>query len=213
MRTVVTLALLSLTVVAGCASTDNGDTKPKKSRLTRFAFKKDLESNRPTGKKLPKQEGVELVDAMGKSVKLSDFRGKPMVLAVMRGFAGFVCPYCTTQTAQLATRYEEIKAAGAEVVIVYPTKSEEPEKIKDFVEACNEILEEEGEDALPFPVLLDPGVKLVTKYNLEGIDLSRPSLFVLDAEGLVRYAYVGKKVSDRPSPDRILEELSALTKD
>jgi len=61
-------------------------------------------------------------------------------------------------------------------------------------------------------VFLDPGVKVVKTYNLEW-DLSRPSTFILDAQGVIRYAYVGKKSSDRPSVDRIVEEVKKLAQE
>ena len=199
-------------LVTGCGSTGSPQEPParpeaaKKSGLTRFTFK-DVESNSETGGRLPERD-VQLIGASGETVSLSDYRGKPLVLIFMRGFPGFICPYCTTQTAQLAARYGELTAAGAEVAIVYPTKEDDREKVREFVAACNEILEEEGEAGLPFPVLLDPGTKVVRRYNIEG-DLSKPSTYVLDAQGVVHYAYVGRTSDDRPSVDRILKEVQS----
>lgn len=215
------VVLLSLAFLSGCGggSSDSraqaheevASRPAKKSKLNRFDSKwTDEPSNRKTGDKLPTQGDATLVGPDGKPVSLASYEGKPLVLVVMRGFAGFICPFCATQTAQLATRYGELTAAGAEVVIVYPTKDEQQSKIDEFVAAVNAALAEEGEESIPFKVLLDPGVKLVKKYNLEGIDLSRPSTFVLDVEGVVAYAYVGKKIYDRPTVDRILNEVKAL---
>lgn len=211
--------VIPVLLLGGCASPGDGGDAPgveapqkKKSRLHRFNFA-DRPSNQKTGSKLEsKADPTTLVGRDGEDVPLSSYQGKPLVLVFMRGFPGFICPYCTTYTAQIATRYAEIKAAGAEVVVVYPTKEEDAAKIEEFVRAANEILEEEGEGAIPFPVLLDPGTKVVRKYRLEW-DLSRPSTFILDAKGTIRYAYVGKTSDDRPAVDRIVKEVEALVKE
>ncbi len=211
---------LSLAVLVGCKSSGTsggGDdtalaTPTKATRLTRYVFK-DTGSNQETGGQIDKKGDTSVfIGAEGEEVLLSSYQGQPVLLVFMRGFAGFICPYCTTYTAQIATRYEEFKAAGAEVLIVYPTKEDDTQRIDVFVEACNEILEAEGADALPFPVLLDPGARVVKKYNLEW-DLSRPASFVLDARGKIRYAYVGKTTDDRPSVDRVLREIQALSQE
>lgn len=213
MRTLLSASLLAVALaLTGCESTEtkaDAETPPaKKSKLTRFTFTGG-DANSETGVKLPGEEEATLVGQDGKLVRVSDFKGKPLVVVFMRGFAGFICPFCTTYTAQIATRYDELKGLGAEVLLVYPTKEAETGKVEEFVGACNEILEEEGKEALPFPVFLDPGLKVVKRYRLEG-DLSKPSTFVLDAEGTVRYAYVGEAKDDRPPVDRIVKEVSAL---
>lgn len=207
MRPFVFLLATSL-LLAGCSSSG---PKKGKSKLTRYTFE-DKDSNSETGEAWEKEadDGPTLIDTTGEPVRLSKWRGQPVVLVFMRGFAGYICPYCATYTAQISTRYQEIKAAGAEVVIVYPTKEDETAQVDAFVAAVDEILADEGEDAIPFTVLLDPGVKVVKKYNLEW-DLSRPSTFVLDARGTVTYAYIGKTLDDRPAVDRILAEVRALS--
>ncbi len=216
MRPVI-FALVAAAALSGCkvgGGAASGSTDPYagqgsgKSKLRRFTFP-DKDANQKTGVKLPPEDQATLVDREGKPASLTAWRGKPVVLVFMRGFPGFICPYCTTYTAQIATRYDEIKAAGAEVLVVYPTEEKDTDKVAEFVKACNEILTEEGEEGLAFPVLLDPGLKVVQQYNIQG-DLSRPSTFVLDAEGVIRYVYVGKDSADRPSVERILEEVRAL---
>lgn len=214
------LPLVCLAFFGGCADAPppapaapaSRPAQAKASRLRRFTFP-DRPSNRETGGTLPEAATPADEDALvgpdGKPVRLSRYRGRPLVLVFLRGFVGYICPYCTTYTAQLATRYEELRAAGAEVVVVYPTREDDAERVQEFVAACDEILAEEGEDALPFTVLLDAGTKVVRRYNLEW-ELARPSTFVLDAEGRVRYAYVGRSTEDRPSVDRVLAEVREL---
>ena len=80
---------------------------------------------------------------------------------------------------------------------------------RDVEHIVNAILEEEGDDAVPFPVALDPGLRSTRRFNLLG-DLSRPSTFVLDGGGTIRYAFVGETPDERPAVTRIIEELEAL---
>lgn len=200
----------------GCTSAgpkEGGGTKKERKHanhagsLTFHEFKGQEPTTKPKGK--IKGEGVTLVNAEGKEVELNSLLGKPLVLVFMRGFAGTVCPYCTTYTAQMAARYDEFTAAGAEILVVYPTREEDKAQVETFVEIVNEILEEEGQESIPFPVYLDLGVKVVKHYNLVG-DLSKPSTFVLDPTGKIRYLYVGRDADDRPALDRVLDEVKKL---
>lgn len=207
-------ALIVVAVLAGCSGPGQagGGAQPAVARpktgIHRFAFKADAPSNRDVGAPLP-GEDAQLTAPDGKVVNISDYRGRPVVLVFNRGFAGFVCPYCTTYTAQLATRYEEIRALGAEVLLVYPTRDTNEVKVLEFTDAVNEALREEGAEALPFPVFLDRGLAATVRFNLTG-DITKPSTFVLDRHGVVRYAYVGNAPDERPAVDRVIEELRTV---
>jgi len=216
--------LCAASLAPGCAlggSGDAGDARPDRSRPRQdpaagnpaevphgFAFE-DLGSNRPTGERIEGGEEAEFVAADGSVVRLSDFRGRPLVLVFNRGFVGYVCPYCATYTAQLAARHDEVVDLGARVLLVYPSEEDDPDVRRRFVDAVEGLLASDGAGALPFPVLLDPGLRATRRFNLLG-DLTRPSTFVLDAWGVVRYAYVGQEPDERPAVDRILSELEAL---
>lgn len=186
------------------------DTPPpaRPSKLRRYAFKAEAPSNREVGGALP-GEDVELTAPDGRVVRVSDYRGRPVVLVFNRGFAGYVCPCCATYTAQLATRYEEMRALGAELLLVYPTRDADEARLLEFSDAVNEVLAEEGAGSLPFPVFLDRGLVATLRCDLVG-DITRPSTFVLDRAGVVRYAYVGSTPDERPAIDRVLEELRAV---
>lgn len=210
------VAFAAIVVTAsGCSSTEPAPAPARPSpartqttsKLHRYAFRAEAPSNREVGAELP-GEDAELTAPDGQVVRVSDFRGRPIVLVFNRGFAGFVCPYCTTYTAQLATRYEEIKALGGELLLVYPTRDTDEARAIEFTDAVNEILEAEGKEGLPFPVFLDRGLVATMRFNLTG-DLTKPSTFVLDRAGVIRYAYVGNAPDERPAVDRVIEELRA----
>lgn len=191
------LAFLLL-MLGGCRTPPRGD------------FDSPRSSNRSLGETLPPpQRSAELVFPDGTRKTIEEFKGQALVLIFNRGYAGYVCPYCTTYSAQMASRYEDFKKLGAEVVLVYPTLEGEESKVKEFMDSVKALLAEQGEDALGVPVALDAGAKIVKKFEISG-DVSKPSTFILDRQGLVRYAYVGANKEDRPSIDSLLEELKQL---
>jgi len=144
------------------------------------------------------------VDAEGRPVRLEDWKGKAsLVLVFTRGYPGYICPLCSSYTAQIAHRYEEIRAAGGEALVVFPGAKD---KVGDFVKAAREILEQEGPGSLPFPVLLDVDLSQVTAFGIKG-DLAKPSTYVIDRSGAVRYAFVGNQPHERPDVETILAEI------
>jgi peroxiredoxin len=64
-------------------------------------------------------------------------------------------------------------------------------------------------EVIPFPVLLDVELRAVDRLGLRH-DLSRPATYILDKAGDVRFSYVGKDLSDRPSVKALLKELDLL---
>jgi peroxiredoxin len=175
---------------------------------TKFKFPVKESNAKELGKKLPEPE-TDLVTSFGEKIALKSYLGRTVVLVFTRGFVGYVCPYCSTYTAQLSAKYGEFTKQNCEVLVVYPTKENDEDKVKQFIAACNERLKDEGDGPLSLPVFLDPGLKLVASYNLQG-DLSRPSTFVLDKQGIVRYGYVGNDKKDRPAISRVLEEVKKI---
>ncbi len=65
---------------------------------------------------------------------------------------------------------------------------------------------------ITYPILSDSSRMNIRAYNVlhpeEGI--ARPSLFVLDRDGVVRWHYVGMNASDRPAFVDVLAQLRAL---
>ena len=57
---------------------------------------------------------------------------------------------------------------------------------------------------LPFPLLADPEGEVIRRYGVwdEEGKIARPAIFVLDRDGIVRYAYVGEDFADRPGKSR-----------
>ena len=47
-------------------------------------------------------------------------------------------------------------------------------------------------------------------YNLLGDGLAAPATFVIDADGVVRWSYIGRRNSDRPKAATVISELQRL---
>jgi peroxiredoxin len=157
-----------------------------------------------------------LVDAAGKPVHLSDWRGKrALVLLFMRGFTGeFACFHCSHQIAAWKEAYARVQAAGAEVVAVLPG-AKSP---SGFLEKVAAVLDDKsGPDyAVPFPVLVDPDFSACRTFLVNfdprpdafPFPVSEPATLVLDKEGRLVYARHGVDPSDRPKVELILEVLA-----
>ena len=66
---------------------------------------------------------------------------------------------------------------------------------------------------IPFPCLADPERKVFRQYDVKSAIVSlgqRPGLFVIDSEGIVRYAYLGWQQYEIPSVDQTLKQIDAL---
>ena len=66
---------------------------------------------------------------------------------------------------------------------------------------------------IPFPCLADPERKVFRQYDVKSAIVSlgqRPGLFVIDGEGVVRYAYLGWQQYEIPSVDETLKQIDAL---
>src|SRR5438270_1065290 len=64
-------------------------------------------------------------DSAGAAVDLKKYRGhKNVVLVFMRGFPGYICPGCSTQTSHLIRSYDEFAKRDAEVLVVFPGRKD-----------------------------------------------------------------------------------------
>ena len=70
----------------------------------------------------------------------------------------------------------------------------------------------------PFPLLSDPQLKLIDAYgarhpNGHGEhDIARPTVIIIDSNKTVRYKYIGKDPTDRPTDNEILFTLQQIQK-
>jgi peroxiredoxin len=154
---------------------------------------------------------LTFMDRNGKPIDLKKYRGqKNVVLVVTRGYVtstygGSFCPYCTAQTTRLIAQYPEFAKRNAEVLLVFPGPKDQ---VGEFLKKSGGEIENEP---TPFPVLLDENFAAVDKLGIRG-DLAKPSTYIIDKQGQVRFAYVGTSSSDRPSVKALLQQLDEIGK-
>jgi peroxiredoxin Q/BCP len=139
----------------------------------------------------------ELTSDSGESVKLSDLRGKPVVLYF---YPKDDTPGCTTQACGIRDVYGELQRAGAVVLGVSPDDERSHVKFKEKYE-------------LPFTLLADTDHAVAEEYGVWGekkymgrtyMGVNR-STFVIDEAGNVKR--VMHKVKPDTHADEVLETL------
>jgi peroxiredoxin Q/BCP len=100
----------------------------------------------------------------------------------------------------LRDRYGEFEQRGAQVIAIAP----------DTLENAQSYFQR---NEIPFPCLADPDRVVFRQYDVKSALVSlgqRPGLFVIDGEGVVRYAYLGWQQFEIPSVDETLKQLDVL---
>lgn len=194
-------ALMLLTLFAAACGDTSG--KPPLAMLA-GKFKDDAAANTQVA------DGtldLTLVDQAGQPYKLSQFKGqKNVVLVITRGFSGSVCPFCSAQTSRLVANYKQFQRRDAEVLLVFPGPA------KHLPQFLRSVKEYADNTEVPFPILLDENLAATEQLGIKGM-LAKPSTYILDKEGRVRFAYVGATTTDRPSVKAMLDQLDAITKE
>ncbi|MFT5049575.1 MAG: antitoxin component YwqK of YwqJK toxin-antitoxin module/peroxiredoxin [Chlamydiales bacterium] len=151
------------------------------------------------GKRLPL---TEYIDPFGVAVDLESLRGQRVVLVVLKGFGGGVCIYCTEQTIALcdAGAFERFEELDARLMVLYPGSKE---ALAAFKRSCQSFGDT---DLPPYGLLYQQDVIVGKKMGLEG-DKVVPSTFILDEQGIVRFAYIGEHEADRPSVELLFKKL------
>jgi peroxiredoxin Q/BCP len=141
----------------------------------------------------------ELPTDSGETIKLSDLRGKPVVLYF---YPKDNTPGCTTQACGIRDAYGEFERAGAVVLGVSPDDERSHVKFKDKYE-------------LPFTLLADTEHSVAEQYGVWGeksfagkkyMGVNR-STFVIDADGTVKR--VLRDVKPKEHADDVLEALGS----
>jgi peroxiredoxin len=140
----------------------------------------------------------------GEKVVLSRLQKEgPVVLIVLRGFPGYQCPVCNVQVGQFLASADKLKAAKANVVLVYPGPA------KGLKEHAHEFIRGK---TLPnnFYLTLDPDYAFTNDYRLRWDaknETAYPSTFVMDANGKITFATVSKTHGGRASVEQVLKAL------
>jgi len=152
----------------------------------------------------------DIPDIQGNRIRLSDLRGKKVLLSFFRD-AG--CPFCNLRVYELSTEYEKLRAQGMEVIAFFRSNEDD---VRRFV----------ARRPRPFTLIADPKMAVYSPYGIEhswfalfkammlrmprmlrAMTLAPPTLlgadpalvpadFLIDQRGFVRKAYYGRDMGD-----------------
>lgn len=144
----------------------------------------------------------ELPDTKNKMRKLSEFKGKKVVLAFFPGAFTGVCTkeMCAFRDSMSGFNNLDAKVLGISV--------DTPFSLAKFAESNN----------LNFDLLSDHGKHVINELGivhkdfigLSKLDVAKRSVFVLDKNGKVAYAWVSEDPGKEPDYNTINEELKKL---
>jgi|TARA_B110000196_G_C20656153_1_gene435286 peroxiredoxin len=143
-----------------------------------------------------------LFDSAKQPTKLSDSKGKNVVLAFYPGaFTGV----CTTEMCTFRDRFDSFNSMNAQVLGV---SVDGIFAQKAFSDANN----------LNFPLLSDfnretveaYGVALPNFAGMEGYTASERAVFVIDKDGVIRFRWVGENPGVEPDYDEVQRQVDAL---
>lgn len=142
------------------------------------------------------------LDSKLKEKKLSDYKGQKTVLAFFPGAFTSVCTkeMCTFRDSMAAFNDLNAKVVGISV--------DSPFSLAEFAKQNN----------LSFDLLSDANREISRKYgalhedfvNVKGLTASKRSVFILDKEGTVKYAWVSDDPGKEPDYEGIKSELSKI---
>ncbi len=117
-----------------------------------------------------KAPAFSLTDADGKTVKLSDFTGRKVIVYF---YPAASTPGCTKQACDFRDSLAELNGAGIDVIGISPDK---PEKLARFRDA----------EGLSFPLLSDPDKKVLTAWGAFG----EKTMYGKTVQGVIRSTFL-----------------------
>ena len=171
MRPIVTLIVaLFLVVTTAACSAGKGDAQL--TALRELAAASDFDLQTPDGSR----------------VRLSDFRGKPLIV----NFLATWCPPCRAEMPSIQRAWEQLKGEGIGVIAI--NVGEDADTIRQFI----------AQSPVTFPMPMDPDSQVVQAWPVRGL----PTTFVVDSEGRLAYVATGEREWDDPELLRLVRGLA-----
>lgn len=129
---------------------------------------------------LPSTKNLE---TLKENVKLSDYKGKWLILMFYPLDFTFVCP---TELTAFSDRLDELNGVGAEVVGI---STDSVHSHRAWIKTPRE---QNGIEGLQYPLASDVAGRLAAKYNIlvEDANIALRGLFIINPEGILQYAVV-----------------------
>jgi len=135
----------------------------------------------------PAAADFDLKDPDGKSVRLADFRGRPLIV----NFWATWCPPCRKEMPSMQRAHEVVSGEGIGLIAI--NVGEDADTVAQFL----------SDTRVAFPLPLDETSAVVMSYPVRGL----PTTFVLDPEGRIAYMAAGEREWDDPA---LLDQVRAL---
>ena len=144
--------------------------------------------------------GFELPDTDMKMRTLDEFKGRKVVLSF---FVAASSPVCETELCTFRDSWDEIAAAGAQVVAI---SNDGPFANKAFAQ----------QHGFNFPVLADYNSKTIRDYDvlmpdllhIKGYNAAKRSVFIVDEDGRIGYRWVSESPLVEPDYGEIKKYLA-----
>ncbi|MBK9214594.1 MAG: peroxiredoxin [Chloracidobacterium sp.] len=142
------------------------------------------------------------IDTLGENVKLSDYKGKWLILLFYPLDFTFVCP---TELIHFSDRLDELNGIGAEVIGI------STDSVHSHRAWLRTPKDKNGIEGVNYPIASDVGGKLARQYNIlvEDANIALRGLFIIDPEGVLQYSVVHSLNIGR-SVDETLRVLQGL---
>ena len=151
-----------------------------------------------SGKQIPDFEFAIYQNGADSKVKLSDFKGKWLILFFYPADFTFICP---TELLEMAQKYSEFQAAGAEVISVSTDTVFTHKAWQDTSESIKQV-------AFPMGADTTGGLCRIFGTYIEEEGLSLRGSFIIDPDGILRSAEINDNSIGR-SADELLRKLDA----
>jgi peroxiredoxin Q/BCP len=133
----------------------------------------------------------------GKEYKLSDHTGERVLLVF---YPGDNTPVCTAQLCEYRDGIEAFAELGVAVVGI---SSDDLESHRDF----------RSKHELPFVLLSDTDLEVAKLYGCKGALGMKRAVFLVDEEGVIRYAHVEALALFRRRAEELLDAIRELDED
>jgi peroxiredoxin (alkyl hydroperoxide reductase subunit C) len=142
------------------------------------------------------------IDTLAVNVKLSDYKGKWLIMLFYPLDFTFVCP---TELLSFSDRLEEINGVGAEVLGV------STDSVHSHRAWIKTPVDKNGIEGMKYPIASDVAGKLARQYNIlvEEANIALRGLFIIDPNGVLQYSVVHSLNIGR-SVDETLRVLQGL---
>lgn len=134
-----------------------------------------------------------LTDATGKTIRLSDLRGRPVLVNVWASW----CTPCRAEMPAMQRLYQEYQQRGLEILAVNSTSQDNRDNAQSFADQLG----------LTFPILYDDLGDVAKLYQVQSL----PSSFFIDAAGKVHQVVIGGPMAEALLRVRIEQLFEQIT--